>query len=908
MYEANFGFHRQPFQCADLARAFFVSDSIRSILPQLLHALRSDLGIAVLTGPAGVGKTSLLKHLQSLLAHEGRAVMCSAAGLESPAEVLQTLQSAAQLCAGEQSSDSAALLRGRWSVVEQMRKTTEFWGPILLFIDDAQLLSVPVLNELRAFTEEEWNGRALVRCLIAGPLNLEEELARPAHADFSRRIRCHAFLQPLTTRESIEFLGRHLEVVGGRLGEVFSAAALKLIAAACDGMPRCLSLLADESLVVAAEQSQKSADEDCVRTALSRLQHLAYAWNASPLKSDDSDNSLVVDPANALPQRLPAVTALPGKSPTSVFEFGSAGVIEIGAPQSSTLSKHTVDSFGIDRLQAEEAIPAASPLESRPTRIVEPVLPISQSFEVGHRYQPDALESTEAIEMDAYSTEVASDTDDFYESVIVTTVSDIAESFSNFGIDAESAATSNGNDALLSPFSGNALSQSETNRDRLHEFSLHISEEEGLTTSSPQPVSRVTFEGIDFCVNETPATAIDLSERAFSGLTGIQLSSRLPVFDRYTWIALGRDVPAGTYAISSAAEMQRATSNHWGFDDQETFAITAQHSLTFDRIPITRSSDEDIVTWLTNHSNVTEQGEFVVHSPFAASQSAERLVEARNTHLFQNVTPADSGTEGREADSFNTIDNSRFNTPLETFARPGWQDGQLIFKGIRDSQATETRSPESSSESSNDFEHIALNFEAARLARDEHVATARDNTHLESSTGKFFSLPGDITTLEWDLRAGTMNSAEVTPLVDSLAALKEEITSFQQSAHDSIRGSFDAADAGIHSNVPAEASKQKSESLISVARQRLDSSDRSVAELITSDDSLRSSHVDSGFVGSSAVIADAGPVPSTTMLPATSSLTNQMGIQRGTAGSFEPRFGQLFTRLRQVRKKTGEIQ
>ena len=54
MYETNFGFHRQPFQCADLTRAFFISESIRSILPQLLHALRSDLGVAVLTGPAGV--------------------------------------------------------------------------------------------------------------------------------------------------------------------------------------------------------------------------------------------------------------------------------------------------------------------------------------------------------------------------------------------------------------------------------------------------------------------------------------------------------------------------------------------------------------------------------------------------------------------------------------------------------------------------------------------------------------------------------------------------------------------------------------------------------------------------------------------------------------------------------------
>ena len=85
MYEAHFGFHRQPFQSADASRAFFVSESIREILPQLLHALRSDLGIAVLTGVPGSGKTHLLKAASEALHAQGARVgWMDASSLQPP--------------------------------------------------------------------------------------------------------------------------------------------------------------------------------------------------------------------------------------------------------------------------------------------------------------------------------------------------------------------------------------------------------------------------------------------------------------------------------------------------------------------------------------------------------------------------------------------------------------------------------------------------------------------------------------------------------------------------------------------------------------------------------------------------------------------------------------------------------
>ena len=190
MYEAHFGFHRQPFQSADACRAFFVSESIHEILPQLLHALRSDLGIAVLTGVPGSGKTSLLRHIQQQFAKEGRVIVCSGANLGTSADLIAALLQASRMTGGTETTTKPvaierAMQGSRSSALDNMKRTAELWGPVLLLIDDVQLVPLPVLNELRACTEEEWNGRDLVRCLVSAPISFEEQLARQEYADFA---------------------------------------------------------------------------------------------------------------------------------------------------------------------------------------------------------------------------------------------------------------------------------------------------------------------------------------------------------------------------------------------------------------------------------------------------------------------------------------------------------------------------------------------------------------------------------------------------------------------------------------------------------------------------------------------------------------------------------------------------
>ncbi len=896
MYESHFGFHRQPFQCAELTRAFFVSQSIQTILPQLLHALRSDLGIAVLTGPAGVGKTSFLKHLQTMLATEGRAIVCSGASLETPLNVLQTLHTALHGRAAQRASiDSVAkdMSQSRWTLLDQLQKTSELWGPILLLVDDAQLLPVSVLNELRAFTEEEWNGRSLVRCLIAGPLSLEEELARPTHADFSHRIRCHAFLQPLTSRESLEMLSRHLEVVGGQLSKVFTSKALELIAVACDGLPRCLSLLADESLVVAAERKAHVADDVCVRTALGRLQHLPYPWSASPHLPDD-DHEVAIETTSNIEPTIQASSVPPaaavstaGSTPRSAFiEFGgptiASGVLEVGSqssrPSAPSAASSDIKAFSVGMSSVSQVAAAAIELGS---------------FEVGRRFIQESADVVEApIEVEELSASSSSGSDDSF------------DMNSGYGVSWESLEDSFAVTEFSKPYAS-------------------ASDDAGDTaTPTPAPATdsaSVVFTSTSDVHDAIVSSVSELTERSddrwLAASTGAGFLQRLPVFDRYTWVALGREVPAGTYSVRSSS-----AANRVAYDDavSMTPGTRTARSRAFDAIGLIDTTAAEIDRRLVTINGASELGEFTVSRPadHLASEEDSLAVmlatdesssvpaigveffnppenhairpEANETTFAGPVQSDENRRAIRDAilSRLSQVDSLRERSDIEdlvdsamasfgaspAIAQPAdshWLDGQLVF-GKPQQQPDET----DASTMTGDMEH---GTGGAESARDE------DNVDEISSSGRgtFFTLPSDVNAISWDLRSEVIESDDFLPLAESLSELQNEVSSFHQNLRrddNDWRMTDRSSDVGL---------SDREDSLVAQARRRLDE-----AEL------NHLSAADSMSPGSG---NSSGPTVSSFRSPAEESHTSAQAEVKAPAV-----FGQLFTRLRQLRKASGE--
>ena len=374
MYEQRFGLHRKPFQTVTKTQDFFASSSFNELLPSVVHALQTDLGVAVLTGPAGVGKSVSLEQIQRNLESTAQTLLLRGGSVKGSADLLYLLHRRLLKLqpdgASTKDSSTTEIVR-RYEVVERLERVASFWGPLTILLDDAQLVSQDVFSELRSLLEEGHDGRRFARLLIAGPLLLEEVLADSANSHFARKIRTHSFLQPLRSDESIQYLDHHFSLAGGDLSQAFASDALELIAAAADGVPQCLNLLADESLMVCEDADSNQVTREFVTQALTRLQHLPYAWNVS-MVTDTIDADLDDEGFGSASGTLVGENSIEiGEFPADTFSNSShqsmtshvaEGVFEIGAPQ--PVKQATTSNENPAEVQLSDQEPAASETET----------------------------------------------------------------------------------------------------------------------------------------------------------------------------------------------------------------------------------------------------------------------------------------------------------------------------------------------------------------------------------------------------------------------------------------------------------------------------------------------------------------------------------------------------------------
>jgi len=314
MYEQHFGLTGLPFCLNPSEWQFFESASSAEVIPQIQHALSTASGVAVVTGPEGVGKTVLLHQLQTLLSRQGQAIVIPGTSLSTVDDLYVGIRRSLRTLDGNQVAGGC----NRWEIAEHLRNSSDFWGPVAFLVDDAHLLNSGIFTELQFLLEQRSGPQTLCRLLLAGSLSLEETLAKPELHGFAQRIRAFSFLTPLRLAEAVEYLRSRVKHAGGDLATCFASDAVELIVEAADGSPRCLNLLADEAMMLAYQQEDTQVSRATVVAALEHLKHLPHAWNTSV--SPEADASLNDSVQTSM-----------------TLESSSDGVIEIGAPASAAV-------------------------------------------------------------------------------------------------------------------------------------------------------------------------------------------------------------------------------------------------------------------------------------------------------------------------------------------------------------------------------------------------------------------------------------------------------------------------------------------------------------------------------------------------------------------------------------------
>jgi len=274
MYEAHFQLPKRPFlEFPDLS-CFFAPEPIPEIIRELVLQLEDGQGFVVLTGPVGIGKTSFCRKIAAELGSRRRAIVLDHAGGPERRELLQSL-----LVSLQGTDDDLSEEKLRRAVRASFQELKVSARGAVLIVDDAHLLTSEQLDELWQLGSSSAGDEPVARVLLVGRSELERRLAEPALEALNQSIISHLCLEPLTERQSIDYVKFRIEWAGGGSSQIFTPRALERVALLCNGLPACLNSLCDHVLLLAFVQEQKWVTEEVVDDALIDVQHLPLPWN-----------------------------------------------------------------------------------------------------------------------------------------------------------------------------------------------------------------------------------------------------------------------------------------------------------------------------------------------------------------------------------------------------------------------------------------------------------------------------------------------------------------------------------------------------------------------------------------------------------------------------------------------------
>jgi type II secretory pathway predicted ATPase ExeA len=260
MYQSFYGLRELPFELTSNPRYLFLTPRYREALSNLQYGLSTAKAVTVLVGEAGTGKTTLLR--AALESERCRGVRC--VYLNNPAltraEFVETLANRFQL--SREAATSKAVLLGE---LEAVLRDRHAHGEIsALVVDEAQSLSLELLEEIRLLANIETPIVKLLPLVLAGQPELADRLNDPALRQLKQRVALRCEIAPFELGETAAYMASRIRTAGGDASRLFTREAVKVIHEHSLGIPRTISVICDNALVTGFALGRQPVDRELV--------------------------------------------------------------------------------------------------------------------------------------------------------------------------------------------------------------------------------------------------------------------------------------------------------------------------------------------------------------------------------------------------------------------------------------------------------------------------------------------------------------------------------------------------------------------------------------------------------------------------------------------------------------------
>lgn len=247
MYWDHFGFKEPPFALTPNPAFLFLSSPHQEAFAHLLYAIENRVGFIELSGEVGTGKTTIVRTLLNQLDPEIYRTALIFNPTLSPLGLLKEVNSEFGLAsAGAEMRDLLQALNAYLLEENRAGRT------VVLVIDEAQNLSVEVLEHIRLISNLETHSDKLIQIVLVGQPELRSLLARPELRQLDQRITVRYHLKPMCLADSSDYIRHRIRfAAGGHVPLIFSPGAVKRIFRYSGGLPRLINGVCDRALLLA---------------------------------------------------------------------------------------------------------------------------------------------------------------------------------------------------------------------------------------------------------------------------------------------------------------------------------------------------------------------------------------------------------------------------------------------------------------------------------------------------------------------------------------------------------------------------------------------------------------------------------------------------------------------------------